>query len=161
MSILSFLWQPAKHQTGVYKIVNRKTGWIYVGATTQPIVVRWDQHRRRLQNNTHHNSRLQSDWRAYGERAFRFSVVEVVGADRVFEREKDWQRSYYPTGKCYNPNPDALPSWLRPSDFTRESLLSMFREMRAAGIAREQARQQLKEHGISLDNNLWARAGRS
>lgn len=158
MSILSFLRNPAKHQTGIYKIVNRVNGLTYIGATTQPMVVRWDQHRRRLLNNTHHNSRLQADWNEHGARAFRFIVVEVVPEDNVFDREKDWQRTYYATGKCYNPDPDRLPPYMRPSAFTRDELLAMFKDMRAAGIGREQARAMLKEQGIPLDNNLWAKA---
>jgi hypothetical protein len=159
MSILSFLRHPAKQQTGIYKIVNRRNGFIYIGATTQPMVIRWDQHRRRLLNDTHHNSRLQADWNLYGARAFRFAAVEVVSTDRVFDRERDWQRIYYATGRCYNPDPDAPPPWMRPSTSPRETLLLMFKEMRANGMSREQARQVLKAEGIPLDNNLWAKAG--
>lgn len=160
MSILSFLGSPAKHQTGVYKIVNRKTGWIYIGATTQPMTDRWDQHRRRLENKTHHNSRLQFDWGVYGLRGFRFAVVEVVDPDLAFEREKKWQRVYYAKGKCYNPDPDAPPPFMKPSNVSREEKLYIYTILRVAGITRDAARPTLKNIGVPLDNNLWTEAGR-
>jgi predicted GIY-YIG superfamily endonuclease len=62
----------------IYRVVCRPTGEAYVGSTRQRIEARFGHHRSRLNAGWHRSRRLQAAWRKFGERAFEFSVVEVV-----------------------------------------------------------------------------------
>ena len=61
--------------TGIYKIKNRITHKVYIGESVD-IKRRWNQHKNDLRHGKHHSERLQRDWDKYGERAFKFKVVE-------------------------------------------------------------------------------------
>lgn len=60
---------------GIYKIKNRITHKVYIGESVD-IKSRWNTHKSELRRGVHHSERLQKDWKKYGEKAFRFSVVE-------------------------------------------------------------------------------------
>ena len=60
---------------GIYKIKNRITHKVYIGESVD-IKSRWSSHKSELRRGVHHSERLQKDWKKYGEKAFRFSVVE-------------------------------------------------------------------------------------
>lgn len=60
---------------GIYKIKNRITHKVYIGESLD-IKQRWASHKSELRRGKHHSERLQKDWNKYGEKAFRFSVVE-------------------------------------------------------------------------------------
>lgn len=113
MGILSFLGPSPKDQPGVYCITNRLTGHFYIGATTQTIAIRWDQHRQSLAAGTHHNKRLQADWDIYGPPAFRFAAIEVVhDPEQVFIREHYWQCVRY-NRRCYNVDPNTVSPYTK------------------------------------------------
>lgn len=167
MGILSYLFGTrAKNQPGVYSITNRRTGCVYIGATTRPMTERWQEHSDLLRRWKHHNKRLQADWHRYGHRAFKFAVLEVAPPHMVFERERAWQLLKYTPDGCYNPHPDAplpRPEAYDPNAqplmrYTSDELVLIYREMRRSGMKREGARAILKERGIPLNNNLWAAA---
>jgi hypothetical protein len=161
MGILSLFRSPDKHQSGVYRILNRKNGRVYIGATTQPMTLRWAQHRKQLRAGNHHNKALLEDWRRYGERAFRFIVIEAAGSDQVFARERYWQeQGYTPEGR-YNPPPGWMPS-RRPSppvDFSSEearlSLQKLYFVVRL-DYSQDQARELFVRLLIPLDAVLRA-----
>ena len=48
---------------------------MYIGESVD-IKSRWHTHKSELRRGVHHSERLQKDWKKYGEKAFRFSVVE-------------------------------------------------------------------------------------
>ncbi len=56
-------------------IKNRVNGKRYIGESID-IQHRFCQHKNELRKGTHHSERLQKEWNKYGEKAFRFSVVE-------------------------------------------------------------------------------------
>lgn len=60
---------------GIYSITNIMTGQVYIGESTD-IEKRWEQHIESLNNNAHHNYKLQQSWNEWGEKAFDFNVVE-------------------------------------------------------------------------------------
>lgn len=60
---------------GIYKIKNRITHKVYIGESVD-IKSRWHTYKSELRRGVHHSERLQKDWKKYGEKAFRFSVVE-------------------------------------------------------------------------------------
>jgi group I intron endonuclease len=160
MPILSFFWPAPKHRPGIYCITNRRTGWFYIGATTLTITKRWDRHRYMLDTGRHHNKRLQADWDTYGERAFKFTVIEVVrDASQIFIREHYWQRRKY-NSKCYNPNPDAiLPAFVRrriSSKISRSDQLFIFRVMRGSlPKTKKNIRTAMELMGITASEEDW------
>ena len=63
---------------GVYKIENINNGKKYIGSS-KDIEKRFYQHRRELENKTHHSVKLQHAWsKAKNKDIFLFDVVEVV-----------------------------------------------------------------------------------
>lgn len=48
---------------------------MYIGESVD-IKSRWYTHKSELRRGVHHSERLQKEWKKYGEKAFRFSVVE-------------------------------------------------------------------------------------
>ena len=72
---------------GVYKITNTINGKLYVGSS-KDITSRWDQHKRKLNNETHGNPHLQNAWLMYGGENFKFEIIEECSSDIQFEREQ-------------------------------------------------------------------------
>lgn len=62
--------------SGIYLITNLTNGKVYVGMSSNTRQ-RWVDHRKKLRNRTHANPHLQSAWAMYGERSFRFEVLQV------------------------------------------------------------------------------------
>jgi hypothetical protein len=60
---------------GVYIILNRDTGIVYLGVAGN-IRDRWCCHRGSLRRGKHHTRSLQDDWTAYGEDAFTVKALE-------------------------------------------------------------------------------------
>jgi hypothetical protein len=63
--------------SGICQIRDRYTGCVYIGKS-RDIASRWLAHRSALDRGLHVNEDLQGDWEVYGERAFEFTVLEVV-----------------------------------------------------------------------------------
>lgn len=76
-------------RSGVYQILNRTTGDLYVGSSLT-IGQRWTTHRRQLNLGTHPNPHLQNAWTKYGAEAFEFSVLEFTEPGCIVEREQHW-----------------------------------------------------------------------
>lgn len=75
--------------SAVYKIVNRATGKLYVGYTTD-FRRRMSQHLFRLRAGKHHSKHLQAAFVKYGEAAFDFLLIEECPRDQAVEREQFW-----------------------------------------------------------------------
>lgn len=79
---------------GVYGIVHRASGRIYVGSSKN-VVGRWRDHKKRLNGPTPHQSPLLQDlWSSDGADAFRFVVLEVCDVRQLFAREQSWMDIY-------------------------------------------------------------------
>ena len=66
---------------GIYAIKNSTNGRSYVGSSNN-LLRRWTEHRKRLRAKRHDCPALQNAWNKYGEAAFTFTVVqELPGAD--------------------------------------------------------------------------------
>lgn len=73
--------------SGIYRIRNVRTGRVYIGRS-RDIRTRWFSHKDALNRGSHVNENLQSDWVAYGDRAFEFTVLqEVSGLSALIEAE--------------------------------------------------------------------------
>lgn len=81
--------------SGIYKIVNKTNGKMYVGSSKN-ILRRWKTHKSRLRSKIHHNVILQRAWVKYGESNFSFEILEKVAFEELFVREKEWIASLHP-----------------------------------------------------------------
>lgn len=74
---------------GVYKIVSRKDGRVYIGSS-QNIEYRWHRHKRALRADIHENIFLQRLWNRYGESEFDFVVIQECAADERLQLEQHY-----------------------------------------------------------------------
>lgn len=65
----------------IYQILNKKTGWRYIGCSKK-YENRWNEHRNDLNENKHHNIHLQRAWNKYGEDTFEFSIMLNVDSEK-------------------------------------------------------------------------------
>lgn len=74
---------------GIYSIVNVVNGKVYVGSA---MAVRGRQatHRSLLRGRRHYNKHLQSAWDKYGEKGFRWRLLEKCGPSTLESREQHW-----------------------------------------------------------------------
>jgi group I intron endonuclease len=93
-----------RRRGGLYVITNTLNGRIYVGSTKH-FRRRSTNHLYRLQTRQHNNRFLQADYNKRGPEAFRFDVLEVLGApkEELHAREEMWLAVVYDDGvNCYN-----------------------------------------------------------
>jgi group I intron endonuclease len=74
-------------KSGIYKIVNKENGKIYIGSSYD-IEGRWWDHKSLLRNNKHHSKHLQRAWNKHEEHMFSFEIIENCKIDELFEREQ-------------------------------------------------------------------------
>jgi group I intron endonuclease len=87
-----------KKNTGIYSIVHKKSGKLYVGSTYCNFYDRFCSHRSTLNRNCHSSILLQRAWNKYGADAFEFKVLEL-GSSELHERELYYINLY----KTYSP----------------------------------------------------------
>lgn len=76
------------NKSGVYRIINRKTGRIYIGSA-KIFKSRYYQHIGSLRKGTHHNKFLQNDFNKCSSEDFLFEVIEVVNGSTIERRNKE------------------------------------------------------------------------
>ncbi len=86
---------------GIYSIENKINHKVYIGQSHN-IKVRWRHHRSDLNNNRHHNIRLQNAWNKYGQKAFQFKIIEQTDAENLDNRQKYWITKYDSVNNGYN-----------------------------------------------------------
>lgn len=92
---------------GVYEIRNINNNKVYIGSSND-IQRRWNEHIRKLNNNTHHSYKLQGDWNIYGESCFIFNVLEEVkDENQLLIIEQQWLDKIKPYIDGYNVYPFA------------------------------------------------------
>ena len=77
--------------TGIYKIMNKLNGKVYVGQSVD-IVERWKQHGYKAfnQNEIAYNSAIHAAFRKYGIENFELTVLEECAVCDLDERERYW-----------------------------------------------------------------------
>lgn len=87
--------------TGIYKIVNKINGKVYVGQSVD-IVERWKQHGYKAfnQNELAYNSAIHAAFRKYGIENFELVVLEECAVSELDERERYWIQEL----DCLSPN---------------------------------------------------------
>ena len=74
-------------QSGIYQILCKPTGKVYIGSATD-LIHRKSQHVSDLSKGKHRNSRLQNAWNKYGKNAFEFSILEICSKESLINREQ-------------------------------------------------------------------------
>lgn len=64
-------------QRGVFQITNLISGRIFIGRSND-LDAAMGKHRSDLRAGSHRNGELQKDWRDYGEKSFRFVVLDTI-----------------------------------------------------------------------------------
>lgn len=75
---------------GIYTITNLVNNKIYVGSTTNSFNRRRNQHFSLLKQNKHTNSYLQNSYNKYGDKNFKFEVLEECSFEYCLSQEKYW-----------------------------------------------------------------------
>jgi len=104
------------NKVGVYKILNLVNGKFYIGSTTQSFKKRGVQHYSDLVRGVHKNSYLKYSWNKYGEKSFKFEIVEFCESQDSLTREQYWldfTKSYDKTiGYNINPLASGTPNMI-------------------------------------------------
>jgi group I intron endonuclease len=135
--------------SGIYVILHKKSGMIYIGQA-QNIRKRWKDHRAGLNTNHHHNSHLQSAWNKYGASAFQFKILERCSVDRLDEREQHYLNIHMPKKTCYNVSTlVGTTRGISPSAETRMKLSAANKARYTDPAERLKTSEQLKGHYVS------------
>jgi group I intron endonuclease len=87
--------------TGIYKITNLINNKCYIGQTNN-IPRRWSEHKSALNRNLHHNEHLQKSWLRYGERNFKFEVLEYCSLEELNTLEEFYVSKFNSYKRGYN-----------------------------------------------------------
>lgn len=94
-------------QSGIYCIRNILNGKRYVGSAVK-LRARLTAHKNRLNNGTHHSSKLQRAWDKYTPAAFIFELLEEVqDTHQLIAREQHYIDMYLSSTTGYNMLPKA------------------------------------------------------
>lgn len=86
---------------GIYSITNLFNNKMYIGQSIN-IENRFIRHKCELKKNRHVNRHLQASWNKYGEKNFRFDIIEICPKEFLNERECYWIKYYNTLNKGYN-----------------------------------------------------------
>lgn len=84
-----------KDNYGIYGIVNKTNGKVYVGQTGERFLRRYWHHQWKLRDNSHDNTYLQNAWNKYGEDNFEYVVLEVVEDSSLLDELEIKYIDYY------------------------------------------------------------------
>lgn len=76
-----------KKQCGIYKIINKLNGKIYIGSSLD-IISRWSDHKHLLNTNKHHSIHLQRAWNKHGRNHFDFKILEICNVEDLLKKEQ-------------------------------------------------------------------------
>lgn len=88
---------------GIYCIENLVNHKRYIGQSID-IYRRWQDHKRELDINRHHNTYLQRAWNKYTENNFSFHILEECGISSLDEREIYYIDKFYCLNNQYGYN---------------------------------------------------------
>lgn len=84
-----------KDDYGIYGIINKINGKVYVGQTGERFLRRYWHHQWKLRDNSHDNTYLQNAWNKYGEDNFDYVVIEVVRDSSLLDELEIKYIDYY------------------------------------------------------------------
>ena len=87
----------------IYIIQNTVNDKVYVGQTRRKVSQRYQEHKRKLNNGTHHNKLLQNSWNKYSEVSFSYyTLIEIETQEEVNQAEEFYISWYRKLNLCYN-----------------------------------------------------------
>jgi group I intron endonuclease len=154
-------------KTGVYCWRNLMNGKVYVGSAEVSLAKRKCNHLSDLRQNIHCNIYLQRAWNKYGQKCFKFVVLERCRGDYCVAREQYWMDAlncYHPD-YGYNLSPTAgNSSGYRHTDECKKRMGEKQRlraqrpgeRERLSRIAKEQAsREEVRKQSSERHKKLW------
>jgi group I intron endonuclease len=84
--------------TGVYQILNKVNGYLYIGSSALSFNKRFASHRHALSKNKHYNRKLQNSYNKYGKDAFEFSILQYCPPELCIKKEQwfiDVAKTYF------------------------------------------------------------------
>ena len=82
--------------TGIYQIRNVINDKLYIGSTTRYFSQRKAEHFKNLRKGIHSSIILQNAWNKYGEKSFKFEILEECTKEKCLEREQYYLDSLNP-----------------------------------------------------------------
>lgn len=76
-------------KSGIYTIENLVNGKLYVGCAVN-FKSRWNTHKDELRHNRHTSDHLQKAWNKYGEKNFKFEILEEWSHEYLLVMEHYW-----------------------------------------------------------------------
>lgn len=111
--------------SGIYEIRNIINNKVYIGSS-KDVYERWKKHKNDLKNHNHHSEHLQHAWNKYGEKNFKFSIIEKCQFNDLIIREQ-YYIDYYKSSECdYGYNMSKIAG--RPC-LTKEQLSKMSKSL--------------------------------
>lgn len=89
--------------SGIYCIENTINHKKYIGQSVN-VYDRWRRHKAELKKNMHDNDYLQKSWNKYGEKSFKFMILEECSIDNLDEKEVYYIDLYNTLNRDYGYN---------------------------------------------------------
>ncbi len=136
--------------TGVYAIVETKTGQRYIGSTQFDFEHRWNEHRRDLKKNKHTSPLLQKAFNKFGLTGLKFEVILICEPYECIRYEQYFMDYWRNKNKLLNAN--RIIEW----DFSNRgdrgyTSPRIAYERRVARREHNKLSKALREHGYSFD----------
>ena len=93
----------SQYDTGIYKIVNKINGKVYVGQSVN-MRNRYARHLNSLRKNKHYNQYLQRSFNKYKEESFYAEVLEFCKPEKLNHKERYWIKRLKSEYKDYGYN---------------------------------------------------------
>lgn len=88
---------------GIYMIKNMHNNKVYIGQSAN-INKRWNNHRSKLENNSHENKHLQDSYNKYGKDNFEYTIICECRKEELNDLEKYYIRKYHSYDNKYGYN---------------------------------------------------------
>lgn len=132
---------------GIYRIRNTVNNFVYIGQTSDKFWNRFLEHKNKLMNWKHKNSKLMNDWIKYGENSFVFEVVFIVRDPSVLdELEVKYISENKLLGLSYNKKNGG------DHVFITENGIKSVKEYMSNRIIKDETKQKLRMANLG-DNN--------
>lgn len=99
--------ETCKRICGIYKIVNVRTGDLYVGQSVH-MNKRWIRHQSNLRLGRHFGKLLQADYDKYGPDAFQCIVIEECSREDLTDLETYWFDTLHPRYNLMRPTDSGM-----------------------------------------------------
>lgn len=140
--------------SGIYAIINKKTGQTYIGETGISLLYRSSNNLQALRYNSHHNKKLQKDWNKYGGENFKLVIIFQNIPDDL-KRNAEEQRTIdeIPEPLRYNYDTSTAPSIIEVTYNDKvfrnlELLRQEINELNLTNISETHFRRLIKENKI-------------